>query len=97
MAKEFTFGVTPGIENILDEFESKFTLIHIQNMLETAIEHFDKSYFISFKPNRLTTIVTDGNDNILQEIRLWIPQDIWMIKEESKTEIVVVAMLPNEY
>jgi len=97
MAKEFTFGITPGIEYLLDEFENQFTLIHIQNMLETAVEHFDKSNFISFKPNKLTTLVTDGNNNILQEIPLWIPQDIWMIKEESKTAIVIVAMLPREY
>src|SRR5699024_10583853 len=97
MAKEFTFGITPGIEYLLDEFENQFTLIHIQNMLETAMEYFDKSYFISFKPNKLTTLVTDVNDNILQDIPLCIPQENWIIKEESKTAIVIDAILPREY
>src|SRR5699024_11991881 len=97
MAKEFTFGITPGFEYLLDEFENQFTLIHIQNMLETAMEYFDKSYFISFKPNILTTLVTDGNDNILQDISLCILQEICIINEESKTAIVIVAMLPREY
>src|SRR5699024_3793232 len=97
MAKEFTFGITTGIEYLLDEFENQFTLIHTQKMHETGMEYFNKSYFISFKHNKLTTLVTDGNDNILQDISLWIHQEIWIIKEESKTAIVIVAMLPREY
>lgn len=97
MMKKFTFGLTPGVESLLDEFDDSFTLNDIQNLLQVAINYFKESYFISFKPNKLTTLVTDGNDNILEEILLYIPENIWMIQEESEAEVVVVAMLPSEY
>ncbi|OZU89067.1 hypothetical protein CIL03_08610 [Virgibacillus indicus] len=95
MIKEIIIVATPGIDLYLQN--NILTADDMESLIRAAIKHEDKSYFFAFKKNRLKTTVTDGNNNILDELLVMIPEQIWIIIDKSKETITCTVMLPEEY
>ncbi|MFC2947631.1 hypothetical protein [Virgibacillus sediminis] len=96
MVKDFLVAVTPELENYLREGE----VISHENMVEmikTAVKHAEISCFIAFHKQKGTTLVTDGDGNVLERLLLSLPENIWLVLEETDANITCVAMLPREY
>ncbi|ALX47766.1 hypothetical protein [Lentibacillus amyloliquefaciens] len=95
MVKSFLTGVTPGVESYMQENRIHRDDLHV--MIETAVKHADKSYFIAFHKQMQTALVTDGNDHILDKLMIPIPETIWFVFESIDSDVTCVAMLPREY
>jgi len=95
MVKNFLMAVTPSVESYMRE--NRIHRDDMQSLIETAVKHADNSYFIAFHRQNQTTLVTDGNDHILDELIIPIPETIWFIFESIDSDVTCVAMLPSEY
>ncbi|MFC5591664.1 hypothetical protein ACFPRA_22520 [Sporosarcina soli] len=98
MRKTFRPLITKGIKGLSDE--DKNTLNALVSMFRIARACYEKSYFIVFKKDGDVIVVTDGNDNVFNELdikQLNISESIWLVTEDYGDELVCVAMLPEEY
>ncbi|TMN20820.1 hypothetical protein [Lentibacillus cibarius] len=95
MINECFVVLTPGIENYIQQGVLPFT--DVEHMVKTAATFATESYFIAFHANKVTTLVTDGNDHVLNELSLTIPENIWFIFDESEGSIICTGLLPHEY
>ncbi|QKY69346.1 hypothetical protein [Lentibacillus sp. CBA3610] len=95
MVKSFLMAVTPGVEAYIQENRIHRDDMHV--LIETAVRYAAKSEFIAFHKQMQTTLVTDGNDHILDKLFVPIPETIWFIFESIDSDVTCVAMLPSEY
>ncbi len=87
--------LTPSVEEYIQQ--GVLDVTDIEHMVKTAATFAKESYFIAFHSNKTTTSVTDGNGNVLDEISLNIPENIWFIFDESDDSIICTGLLPHEY
>ncbi|WP_067728848.1 hypothetical protein [Oceanobacillus damuensis] len=95
MMKGFQLCVTPGVESYLQS--NVLNSDNLMILVQKSIKHGDASYFFAFKKNRHTTLVTDGDNQILDELWMVVPEQIWIIAEEYETERIYIVILPREY
>lgn len=96
MGIEVNVGITLGVEKLLEERSTKFSLNQLKDMIKITVSLFNKSDFIVFKKNLLQTFVTDENDNLLAVAPFLIPEDICIISGESDNNFVLMVTLPSE-
>ncbi|MFC3041568.1 hypothetical protein ACFOGI_15080 [Virgibacillus xinjiangensis] len=95
MVKDFLVAVTPKLENYLkDNISSHENMVEV---IKTAVKHADTSCFIAFHKQKGTTLVIDGDGNVLEKLFLSLPENIWVVLEETDAHTTCVAMLPREY
>ncbi|WP_193065172.1 hypothetical protein [Oceanobacillus oncorhynchi] len=96
MSIEVNVGITLGVEKLLEDRGSKFSLNQLKDMIKITVSLFNKSDFIVFKKNLLQTIVTDENNNLLAVAPFLIPEDICIVSEGGENNFVLMVILPSE-
>ncbi|MFC2946781.1 hypothetical protein [Virgibacillus sediminis] len=74
MVKDFLVVMTPELESYLKE--NVLTDENMVEVIKTAVKHADTSCFVAFHKQKGTTLVTDGDGNVLEKLFLSLPENI---------------------
>lgn len=93
--KNYETVVTQGMIMLLEK-----TNLNLFPFINTAISLHEKNnenYFISFKQVKDNVVITDGNENILFQVKNNIPSNFWVIVDDYDDKFIVTCLLPSEY
>ena len=69
----------------------------VAQIFKIANKHHDTSYFLSFKPHGELTLVTDGNGNRMDTLKMEIPEALYCIRDDYDEYFATTLMLSHEY